>query len=201
MNILPVQNRFYNQNLQAAGVNNGINIYSQNQTVCSQNSPAFTSYGPLLTGYRDVDGVFRATQINTSLRKDLNYQELAQMIKCKIDYSQFNHAKAKIHCLAAADATEAYAIADGIIGEFGFEKAKECVFPIFVSDINENIMNEFGKAGKIWLHDSKIEKLPNIKKFLVEIARSIKNRDEALYQLKSEFRDFFVLKQLICGRN
>ncbi|MCQ2740323.1 MAG: hypothetical protein MJ237_08905 [bacterium] len=120
------------------------------------------------------------------LKKDnlpeISTQEIKQML------SGQPHKKAKIYSMAGSDGTEAYAIANALIGELGFENAKKYVFPIYVNDVKEWVINEYGKAGKIWFDDDEIEKLPYIREFLVEECHEPKR---TLYTLKQEFRDCF----------
>lgn len=98
--------------------------------------------------------------------------------------------RAKIYSMAGSDGTEAYAIANAVIGELGFENAKKYVFPIYVNDVKEWVINEYGKAGKIWFDDDETEKLPYIKEFLVEECHE-EDQKRTLYSLKQEFRDCF----------
>ena len=181
-----------------------INNYNR-QAKPVKNNPSFTSGWFSFISYIDIHGIERGGQVNTSLRT-LDYKKLAQTIVSEIAPKKpksfigkmgrclgISHKgpweKANIYCLAGADGTEAYAIADAIIGEIGFEKAKQLVFPIHVSDVTEWVINEFGKAGKINFSDKEIEKLGNIRKFLVE--KGVSGDSTKTYELKPEFRECF----------
>ncbi len=122
------------------------------------------------------------------LKKDILPENATQEIKQTV--SGQPHKRAKIYSMAGSDGTEAYAIANALIGELGFENAKKYVFPIYVNDVEEWVINEYGKAGKIWFDDDEIEKLPYIGEFLVEECRD-EDGKRTLYTLKQEFRDCF----------
>lgn len=175
----------------------------------NKQNPSFTSIGPIFKDYRDVNGVLRSTQITTDfiLREDLNYKSLAKTIHKEINPLVSKNIlqkiarylkiiptepwrKAKIYSMAGADGSEAYAIADAIIGEIGFEKAKKYVFPIYVSDVDKWVIDTYGKSGQIDIFDEEIEKLPNIKTFLTKIG-SDKTYKKSTYSIKPEFRECF----------
>ncbi len=186
-----------------------VNMDSCNiQTKSVRNTPSFQSGWFAFINYKDMNGVVRCGQVNTCLRT-LDYKKLAKNIVSEIAPKKLKGftenvkrflgipheepwKKANIYCLAGADGTEAYAMADAIIGEIGFEKAKKHVFPIYVSDVTEWIIKEFGKAGKINFSDSDIQRLGNIRKFLVE--KGVADSGIKTYELKPEFRECFVFE-------
>jgi len=156
---------------------------------------SFTSWPSMPIMYRDIHGVERMSQVCTDLRNDLNYKTLAKMLKTFLsikDGVNQKWDKVKIYCLAGADGTEAYAIAEGLIGQFGFEKTKEIFFPIRVSDIHDNTIKNFGKSGKVYFGDYEIDKLPNIRNFLIKENNHFANK--TLYSLKPEFRECFIFE-------
>ena len=156
---------------------------------------SFTSWSCMPIEYKDCYGIERMAQVCTGLRNDLNCNLLAKMLKQFLSIekgSEQRWNKVKIYCLAGADGTEAYAIADGLIGEFGFEEAKKRFFPIHVSDIYDIIIKNFGKSGKIYFSDADIDKLPNIRNFLIKENNHFENK--TLYSLKPEFRDCFTFE-------
>lgn len=150
------------------------------------------------TSYIDINGIKRFSQNSTCARLDLNYTELAKIIK-----ERFKHFK-KINILPmnGSDGTEAYLIANAIINTFGLKEAKKKVFPIEVTDIDPYIIESFGKKGIIALEPCD-EKLfgENLNVFFEKTDKTelpvgpiYPVQDYNAYKLKPEFKNLFTFK-------
>ena len=97
-----------------------------------------------------------------------------------------------------SDGTESYCIANSILKTFGESDAEKRIFPIIVSDIDTDIIENYGKKGIVALGE-KDENLfgKNLSKYfdsinlseLPDIARYPK--DAKAYKLKPKFRENF----------
>lgn len=192
------------------------NHSEKSQTRKAENNSSFKSLPCLLSSYTDCYGVQRCSQNTTDLRKDLDYDRLADII---YDYVKshlplqkrflfFNRKsfpnvsndkatlpKVTIYSMAGSDGTEAYAIANSIIGKMGFENAQKYVFPIEVSDVSPKIIEQYGKRGVVFLLDKEIEKLKHISKYLKCTGNTYPQWSVYKeYSLSSEFRNCFTFE-------
>ena len=203
-----------------------INSYNSVNHSTLNNKPVFTSLPCFFDDYTDTNGISRSTQHTTDLREDLDYKNVAKIIHREIkrnlrknfknnivslfkktsqsDLGDICAPKVNIYCMAGSDGTEAYALANAIIEEMGFKKAKKYVFPIKVSDACENIIEEYGKKGIIYFYDDEINKLKSIKKYLKPTGNiynynpagntKIEMKDLKEYEITQEFRDCFTFE-------
>ena len=170
-------------------INNNIQYYTQPIS----NRTSFTSLFRL-SSCKDSFGVERSTQNSTSSRDDLNYDELAEIAKNRFkEYEKIN-----IMPMNGSDGTESYCIANSILKTFGESDAEKRIFPIIVSDIDTDIIENYGKKGIVALGE-KDENLfgKNLSKYfdstnmseLPDIARYPK--DAKAYKLKPKFKENF----------
>ena len=170
-------------------IDNNIRYYTQPIS----NRTSFTSLFRL-SSCKDSFGVERSTQNSTSSRDDLNYDELAQIAKNRFkEYEKIN-----IMPMNGSDGTESYCIANSILKTFGESDAEKRIFPIIVSDIDTDIIENYGEKGIVALGE-KDENLfgKNLSKYfdsinlseLPDIARYPK--DAKAYKLKPKFRENF----------
>ena len=200
---------------KVSSYNYNINSYNSVNPYTISNKPSFTSLPCFFDSYTDSNGIRRSTQHTTDLREDLDYKKVAKIvhreIKSKLrknfknnvvsffkktyDFEEKHLPKVNIYCMAGSDGTEAYALANAILEEMGFEKAKKYVFPIKVSDACENIIEEYGKKGIIYFYDDEIKKLKAIKKYLKPTGNIYdKITDLKEYEIAQEFRDCFTFE-------
>ncbi len=202
---------------KVSSYNYNTNFYNSVNHYTLSNEPAFMSLPYMSDDYTDSNGIRRSTQHTTDLREDLDYKKVAKIvhreIKSKLrknfknnivsslkkiprsDLGGMYAPKINIYCMAGSDGTEAYALANAIIEEMGFEKAKKYVFPIKVSDACENIIEEYGKKGIIYFYDDEIKKLKAIKKYLKPTGNTYdKITDLKEYEIAQEFRDCFTFE-------
>lgn len=143
--------------------------------------------------YIDSKGIQRTTQNSTGMRKDLDYDELATLIKQRFPDSK----KIRIMPMNVSDGTEAYLIANSILKIFGKEKAKEKIFPIHASDISSYIIDNFGKRGVVALTDDEKQLFgKNFDKFFKEtsfdkLPKENYPKDAKAYELTPEFKKYF----------
>lgn len=200
---------------KVSSYNYNISSYNSVNNSTLNNRLAFTSLPCLFDDYTDTNGISRSTQHTTDLREDLDYKKVAKIvhreIKSKLrknfknnicsffkktsDFDEKCLPKINIYCMAGSDGTEAYALANAIIEEMGFEKSKKYVFPIKVSDACENIIEEYGKKGIIYFYDDEIKKLKAIKKYLKPTGNIYdKITDLKEYEIAQEFRNCFTFE-------
>ena len=197
--------------------NYNISSYSSKNNSYLNKNISFTSLPCTIDGYTDAYGTHRSTQHTTALRNDLDYNKLAYIVdnyakhgKNKFQWfleryfkklpntnkTENNLPKVTIYSAAGSDGTEAYAIANAIIKKMGLDNAKKYVFPIKVSDVSEDIIENYGKKGIIYLYDGEIEKLKAIKKYLTPTGNIYDGKIEDLkeYEISKEFRDLFTFE-------
>ena len=164
-------------------VTNFYNYYGKSQIPKTKNDLSFKSLPCLLYSYKDCYGAQRASQNTTGLRNDLDYDKLADIVSDSIKSyprqkdkkfpffrqkpsqeaeASENLPKVTIYSMAGSDGTEAYAMANSIIGKMGFENAQKYVFPIHVSDVSPKIIEKYGQKGIVLLLDEEIEKYVQI---------------------------------------
>ncbi len=170
-------------------IDNNIRYYTQPIS----NRTSFTSLFRL-SSCKDSFGVERSTQNSTSSRDDLNYDELAEIAKNRFK----KYEKINIMPMNGSDGTESYCIANSILKTFGESDAEKRIFPIIVSDIDTDIIENYGKKGIVALGE-KDENLfgKNLSKYfdstnmseLPDIARYPK--DAKAYKLKPKFKENF----------
>ena len=175
-------------------IDNNIRYYTQPIS----NRTSFTSLFRL-SSCKDSFGVERSTQNSTSSRDDLNYDELAEIAKNRFK----KYEKINIMPMNGSDGTESYCIANSILKTFGESDSKKRIFPIIVSDIDNDIIENYGKKGIVAL-GKKDENLfgKNLSKYfdstnmseLPDIARYPK--DAKAYKLKPQFRENFKFETM-----
>lgn len=170
-------------------IDNNIRYYTQPIS----NRTSFTSLFRL-SSCKDSFGVYHLTQNSTNSRDDLNYDELAEIAKNRFkEYEKIN-----IMPMNGSDGTESYCIANSILNTFGESDAEKRIFPIVVSDIDTDIIENYGKKGIVAL-EKKDENLfgKNLSKYfectniseLPDIA--IYPKEAKAYKLKPQFRENF----------
>lgn len=178
---------------------------------------SFKSLPCLLSSYTDCYGVQRCSQHTTDLREDLDYDKLAGIVYDSVksrlpqkrkkfllfrrkSVQNFVNSieilpKVTIYSMAGSDATEAYAMANSIIGKMGFENAQKYVFPIHVSDVSKKIIEQYGEKGVVFLSDTEIEKLKYINKYLTCTGNKYpQHPGYKEYILAPEFRNCFTFE-------
>ncbi len=154
------------------------------------------SYGSLfrLTNYIDCNGKTRFTQNSTEVRDDLDYDELAQIIKKR--FSKLD--KINLMPMNGSDGTESYLIANSVLNVFGEKQANEKIFPILVTDVDPLIIEQYGQKGVVALKQHDIEAFgSNFDKYFKEINigflpyEATYSRDAKAYRLTPEFKNLF----------
>ncbi len=197
-------------------ITNFYNNYGNSQIPKTDNDLSFKSLPCLLYSYKDCYGVQRASQNTTGLRIDLDYDKLADIVSDSIKSCHLqkdkkfpffrqkssqeaeaseNPPKVTIYSMAGSDGTEAYAIANSIIGKLGFEDAQKYVFPIHVSDVSKKIIEKYGQKGMVLLLDEEVEKLKHIRKYLNYTGNDYYDGFRYKeYSLAPEFRNCFTFE-------
>ena len=170
-------------------IDNNIRYYTQPIS----NRTSFTSLFRL-SSCQDSFGVYHITQNSTECRDDLNYDELAKIAKKRFE----KYEKINIMPMNGSDGTESYCIANSILKIFGESESKKRIFPIVVSDIDPDIIENYGKKGIIALGE-KDENLfgKNLSKYFESTNMSelpdiaIYPKNAKAYKLKPEFKENF----------
>ncbi len=157
------------------------------------NQPSFGTLFRMLY-YTDCYGRSRYTQNSTGVRDDLNYDELASLIKDRFSKC----SKINLMPMNGSDGTESYLIANSIINTFGEKEAKEKIFPVLVTDVDPKIVEQYGKKGIVALKDEDIKAFGNNFDRFFERANKWElpmeeqfSRDLNAYRLKPDFKNLF----------
>lgn len=155
--------------------------------------PAFKSLFRMAY-YTDCYGNYRYTQNSTGVRDDLNYNELAALMKDR--FSGFD--RINLMPMNGSDGTESYLIANSVLKTFGEDEAKKRIFPVLVTDVDPMIVEKYGKKGIVAFKPEDIEAFgEDFNKYFEKINRGLLPQeitysvDTTAYRLKPEFRNLF----------
>lgn len=172
-------------------------------------SPNFKSIYYNHFEYKDYEtGVIRETQNTTGERYDINYLDTAKLIEERFkDFKRVN-----IMPMNVSDGTEGYFLGGALIKNEGLETAKERYFPMYCTDICEDVIEKFGKQKRVFMEIAEavnmkyfvpdiFQNISNDAKIPLEIAvyiskengcfPSILNPEYDLYQMSPKYRDLF----------
>lgn len=155
------------------------------------------SYGSLFrtTYYVDCNGQYRYTQNSTEVRDDLDYDELANLIKTR--FSKYD--KINILPMNGSDGTESYLIANSILNTIKDNTVKEKIFPIRVTDVDSAIIENYGQKGVVALKEDDIKAFgSSFDKYFEEINIRLLpydatySKEAKAFRLKPDFKKLFT---------
>ena len=118
----------------------------QNFNYINNYKPSFKSMGFTFGTYKDCFGINRETQNTTALRKDINLDDFADIVKWRFR----NFGTVNIMPMCVSDGMEAYVFSNAIIRKVGLEKFKK-KYRVTASDVMPNVIHNYAKNTEFWV--------------------------------------------------
>ena len=170
-------------------------IHFQNLNYIYNYKPSFKSMGFTFGTYRDCYGMNRETQNTTGVRRDINLEEFADIVKWRF----YKFDKVNIMPMNVSDGMDAYLFANSIIKNEGLYKFRQR-YSINASDIMPNVINNYAKNGLLHLYNDEVSLFDGLGiKVLKEVNQEYykdkivpqASYPDKLYKLSDEYRQLF----------